>query len=243
MHGIYRPTCRYITFNNPLPIRSVVAMVELGHKYQIEEIQKEGVRRLEQCFPSKLKDFHSGISFAATHPFIPQFHGIQRRSVDMTKEYAVSVIYLARKFDLKSILPAAFFTMAQAPITTLVRVTCKPSTIDNHPARLSQEDLVRCLEGKDKLIKAFMEAMNDMKPSEKCVDKYNCSTSFNNIRTAQCRGGMFNVTHVLRDFAGVYPAGNHEPYTLCTHCRADAEQKVEEEREKRWNSLAEVFRL
>ncbi|KAJ3540716.1 hypothetical protein NM688_g6189 [Phlebia brevispora] len=214
---MYNGCQRYVALTEVLPFSIVKAMITLGHKYEMEEVRLEGLRRLQICFPDKLRDFHEKAAVVRTHPYV-LFIVPFTRPIDLKIEDAIEVIALARRFNIKSVLPAAFYTAAQLPIATLVQAL-SPDGV------LSKEDLTSCLEGKAELIRQTLEHLSD---AQEAMDEA-CGNCELDIRAETCGPDALRLLTYDVD--------------LCDLCLDFFHSESKEWREGIWSSLPEIFKL
>ena len=217
---------RYVRFSEPQPFSSIVAMVDLGYKYQMEDIRNEGVSRLQQCFPSELKAFR-------------KLTACEKRDlpVGTTLQDAIEAINLARKYDIQSILPTAFCICAQLP-TAEIAAGSPNSTHRGVTRQLSQNDLIRCLRGRDKLVETTTITIASLLSPLKCHLAGEC---FHQLLQFQAYLGMFGWT-LKPDTLFHFPPDVELP-DLCKLCERSMFKELNAEAERMWTSLAKTFDL
>ncbi|KAK7690491.1 hypothetical protein QCA50_005589 [Cerrena zonata] len=117
------------------PMEWVSAVLRLGRKYQVSHIAEEAVRRLEFVCPPPGRNL-----MAYIWSRIDTYKG---------GGMAISIVKLARAYDLPGLLPFAFYMCCQLSIDKLIYgVELEDGSVD----RLSLEDLARCLHGKEQIV-------------------------------------------------------------------------------------------
>lgn len=145
-------------------------MLRLGHKYQIEHIHAEALRRLKFCFPEHLDDFavHLTDEYIPVDPYFPESY------TSLKDTDCIAIINLARAQNLDILLPAAFFiATVDIPYSVL---TSGWTDGDGTLWKLSNEDITRCLQGRDELDKAARRTFRWLllPPAEGCQDQKKC---------------------------------------------------------------------
>lgn len=93
--------------------------------------------------------------------------------------WPISVVNLARTFDLPKLLPGAFYLCSQLPVPVLIHGTKRANgDVD----RLEEADLSICLQGRDKLIARSVQIsakilrVGEYELRTKCSDSGTCTT-------------------------------------------------------------------
>lgn len=121
-----------------VPVHPVLAMFRMGSKCGVSQLRDEALRRLESFLLSREHVFESNPSKSSALAV-----------VDVVDGWPISVINLARTFDIPGLLPGAFYLCSQLSPATLVGGVRIPS---GDIERLSDDDLTICIQGRDKLI-------------------------------------------------------------------------------------------
>ena len=218
-------------------------MLRLGSKYNIEHIRSEAIRRLKRCFPDSLKNFRtrytdSSISFLPEEDFqkSARFPG---STTSLQRRDAVAVVNLARAHNLHFLLPAAFYVCSAIPFRDIMS-----GYRDNWGEfwKLSDDDIVRYVDGQGKLRKADAQnfawaLLSEL--SNKCKDKDGCANTLRNLRKSlwkriplgqQALSDSGRIPHILNG-------------TLCAPCLSEAKRRYDIEREATWEALGEYFDL
>lgn len=96
------------------------AMTLLSFKYDVPHIQEEVRRRLQVCYPSTLEQWD--LRYPPAYPSDPQiiYEGSPKDTLSVKPIDCITVINLARRFNLDELLPAAFYTCTLIPQEDLV---------------------------------------------------------------------------------------------------------------------------
>ncbi|KAF7789624.1 hypothetical protein EIP86_000570 [Pleurotus ostreatoroseus] len=76
-------------------------ILTLGMKYQVQHLVDEALHRLQRCFPSSLDLWSPNLYTNHLHP-----------PLQINHRDAIATINLAQRFNIPSLLPAAFYTLA-----------------------------------------------------------------------------------------------------------------------------------
>ncbi|RPD55035.1 hypothetical protein L227DRAFT_332951 [Lentinus tigrinus ALCF2SS1-6] len=127
----------------PMEFDVLGSLVRMGHKYQIDTILQEALRRLETIFTNDFDawDLHQGRSatLVSLHP-----------------EHAIEAVNLAQLTGRTAMLPSAFYMCGLLEVDTIMNGVTRA---DGTAERLSTHDLQRCIMGKMVLIKHDAEIM------------------------------------------------------------------------------------
>ncbi|TCD68725.1 hypothetical protein EIP91_010009 [Steccherinum ochraceum] len=156
----------------------VSTMLRLGTKYQIEVLRTDALRRLQNVFPSKLEKFRN--SYTVEYDEELDGHSSESdtfftQAINMQTEDAITVVNLARMFDLPGLLPGAFYCCSQ-----LCRKTIMGGYLDEDKTlhKLSQEDALRIWLAETEMRVA--DAKTEMfiikaEPSPECLTRQACT--------------------------------------------------------------------
>lgn len=115
----------------------VSTLLRLGRKYQVAFVADEAIRRLKLTCPTD----HDVYLKLQHREMITDYEG---------GGMSISIVNLARAFDLPELLPIALYRCCQLPNDMLARgVKLENGATD----RLSPDDLARCLDGKEEIIR------------------------------------------------------------------------------------------
>ncbi|KAI0365150.1 hypothetical protein BV20DRAFT_1004670 [Pilatotrama ljubarskyi] len=167
---------RIFKLGERLHFEFVAALVELGHKYNIEHVKAEGLNRMKTCF------CHSWSALQSTAKFLTinlndgaKEPGLVSSSLmAVPSKDAIRAVNLVRLVDQPSMLPVAFFLCTLLPIQRLL----SGSELSNGAVEtLSQEDLARCLEARRTFaLRAFKarERLWTTPGSDRCLHDRHC---------------------------------------------------------------------
>lgn len=145
--------------DGPAPIQWVSTILRLGQKYQVDFIVTEAVRRLNQECPTK-----------ASHSFIS---GITRTNSSISDHkhggMGITIVNLARQFNLRHLLPYALYLCSKLTVEQLVNGIILE---DESRERLSPNDLIACLKGRDQLLDQavwIVQQLDNCRTSGECT--------------------------------------------------------------------------
>ncbi|KAH8101960.1 hypothetical protein BXZ70DRAFT_1007189 [Cristinia sonorae] len=127
----------YYHYRKRLPFNVVSALLQMGTKYEIDDLRSEGISRLRTHLPNNLcPTFHHSFESPPN---------VWDNTIELSAAHIIAVINLARKLDLHDLLPVAFYFCANLP-TDIILDGYK----DSHGThwKLSSEDLKRCFNGR-----------------------------------------------------------------------------------------------
>ena len=212
---------------------AVAALVQLGHKYRIQHVLNEGIRRMSSCFSDKLdvwdavnKNMGSALmTYASTD--------------------AIAVVNIARLTGTHSMLPVALYLCCQLDIDTILNGAPGPHA-DGSRVCLSPDDVALCIEQRGTLLHHnVISALRIWKstPSEKCEAR----------ETRDCVGELERVTSEWIDYdtgdclnhpdalGGWVEFFQEADFSLCVPCCEMIQKRVTEERRAIWERLPRLF--
>ncbi|KAI0789928.1 hypothetical protein C8Q75DRAFT_717484 [Abortiporus biennis] len=211
----------------------VTAMLRLGSKYQIDHIREEAIYRLQLCFPTSLSDFESevGLHTNSEQPPIS----------DLSRQDAICVVNLSRSFNLKSILPSAFYTCCQLDNKLLV-YGVKYS--DGTTEKLSQSDLLVCLNGRAKLLED-----NTTITAFFCNPEQSPQCQYNSVCTRHMKLQLLQEVQQADIFANYDPlepiqswlSTKAQELRICAACMQLLNARYDSGRQRVWDNLGEYF--
>ncbi|KAF7973183.1 hypothetical protein HWV62_15881 [Athelia sp. TMB] len=206
---------RYATVREPIPIETVAAFVRMGNKYQINDLLKDGVRRLCYEFPDTLADYDETDDWSTI---------ISRNGV-MT-----DVVNLAREQNILSVLPAALYGYINSNYITEMDIhsTHGLSLIDERTLSKASLPLLR-LEGET----AFSWLTSDSPPG--CLTLDECTQARNRV----IRSSFFPIPnwHGLSSWKDVWED------SMCDVCVAKAQELHAAGRQQFWDQFPPLLGL
>ncbi|TCD63698.1 hypothetical protein EIP91_005103 [Steccherinum ochraceum] len=199
----------------------VSAMIELGTKYQMDAILNTGVALLRGSFPTSLSAYEEDPSY-----WYSRHRPISRRDI-------ISVVNLARKFDLHDVLPMALLLCSRLLNHSLIKGADSES--------LSQEDIIRCLNGREELHRRYVQRLAFVTSPRAPVE----CTSIGECREALSEWGAAWLPSAIGESRPDALSQFHwlASISLCEGCievYSDADQV---QRNKMWSKLAEIFQV
>ncbi|KAH8101956.1 hypothetical protein BXZ70DRAFT_1007185 [Cristinia sonorae] len=208
-------------FNVRAKLDLVVAstMLQLGMKYQIDDIKQEAIECLSYRFPSRLgyfADLAKGVSY----------------------KHIIPIVALAWKFELYDILPVAFYWCSQMSVDELIH-----GWVDEHGTqwRLSPEDQARCLKGLSTLrlqcIKEWAFLLHG-KPTERCADREGCESRIAKFGVKYLDG---TFPHTETPLTHWWSMSLPRDCQLCRSCMDEVQRQFNKGRIEAWNALPTTF--
>ncbi|KAH9829579.1 uncharacterized protein C8Q71DRAFT_843674 [Rhodofomes roseus] len=170
----------------------VANAVRVAHKYDVRQLYADSMKRLQECYPTKLNDWDdlgsfSPLRFGSTD---------DEDEVDARGTQAIVAVTLARLTETHSLLPAALYECCQLDSRVLIKGRIRP---DGTAITLSPEDLAQCIDAKANLCSRVSEVdyqLFDITPSAasaashpRCDDifKQVCDRAFVEVNGARGR--------------------------------------------------------
>lgn len=226
MHTMISPAsgssrCRYITFNEPLPIGIIAAFVRLGKKYQIDAVLSEALRRLYHEFPVELAELDQ--SRAKT------------TAITRSDSTYIDVVNLAREQNLLSVLPYALHCCSKKFSDDLVKGAKREdhtiavlSSIDERAVLVATHPLLR-------LRATTTFSWLDAPGHEGCKINEACEHGRNRLM----KKSLFPV-HV---YGGLICWKDDWEWDICAHCVMRAKRLHGVGRYEYWSQLPSIFGL
>lgn len=228
---------------DPIPFSAVAAIIRLGHKYQVDIAEKEGLRLLQTIFVTEfhnkpsIVDGHIDCDWAAMRPG-PRPQSISKPTIQYKQRDAITAAKLARLTDVLEILPTAFYLCCQLDIGTLLQ--------GNGTDSLGQSDLITCLNGRDALSCANAEAtcrIFEPPPGSKWFHACNrgeaCRATRDSIFSDNVVIGSFPLRrNILMGWQYII-----QSYGFCDVCELHLSERASEEVQRAWDHLPSYFSL
>lgn len=245
--------------------------MKLASKYEVDAVRKRVVERIEDAWP---RSFEQWLRFHAEVDVVKKLHedagdGLidGKQFTDRVPEPAAA-IRIARDFDIPSILPFAYYTLATISLEHDWERYHDPST-DEHWLLASEHaraarwpmldvvDMTAVLRGREKLVRfvawsidwASGDTIKDVLSSAAacCLDDDDpCRKKAETLRAQWTEDVSVSMWHVgCPDPLGSlqYLHEGHQRWGLCELC-ADALQRcVRDRQETIWNKLSQCFEI
>ncbi|KAJ8469024.1 hypothetical protein ONZ51_g9272 [Trametes cubensis] len=151
--GLQSSRLRLFKHGGRLPFNVVAALLELGHKYNIEVIRQEALSRMKTCFCHSFATFRASVTFGTVvrgsegHRYAEMALFTPVLEVIPTQD-AIRAVNVIRLVKQTSMLPMALYLCTMVPAATLATGVMRP---DGGYDTLSQEDLIRCIDARTTL--------------------------------------------------------------------------------------------
>ena len=218
--------------HQPYTFNELVAMVRLGHKYQIEDVQEQSMDLLRRYFTDRFDTWEEIVASSRSYP------GALFSTCDV---HPIGAVQLARLLDEPSMLPVAFYKCAALGCSILDGWTRHDGTVEH----LSLEDTKRAIAGYGNLSYDCMpmtERIFDPSPSGLCTSPDICTRGLNNVyefakyEVPLSVGGMLNTwSQAIEE--------ELEPWDVCEHCQHALYKREKDQRRRLWCNLPRIFGL
>ncbi|KAK7025113.1 BTB domain-containing protein, partial [Favolaschia claudopus] len=205
-----------------LPFPVVRALIRLGRKYDFKYLYDSALARLTTLFPVTLKGYD--VSYST----IEVYNGLTR-----------DVIWLARKNNILSVLPAAYHFLLSHETT--IRLLQGAERMDGTLAVLPVPDLFKCIFGRERLFKTQFQPGYTLGWLRKW-DFKGC-TSMRPCRKSREAVLASFVDAYLQDGLITPESIFARGFLFCSGCRQHIRESTEAGRTKMWQALPSFFDL
>ncbi|KAK7690526.1 hypothetical protein QCA50_005624 [Cerrena zonata] len=224
--------------------QTIAALLRLGHKYGLTELEQEAIARLKRLFPTELDDFfdeYTGSKYDRDNRSLC----CPDSKIHLKSSDAVEAINLARTYNIPSILPSAFYICSRLPINLLVKGV---PTLGSRVSRnmLSRADLVRCLEGQIELSRRYVlrwETLHEAIGKGSCIDTKLCLSSKLEWAKEGHRAWQYQDAIGCCLLDSDWATSGRSQELLCDGCDGKRESLWEKFRRETWNDLSVIFDL
>lgn len=203
----------------------VSAVVRLAHKYNVEDVQAQALDALKMWCTDDFKTWCS----------------TSEDPIDAEFKRAIGVVNIARLTDTPSMLPVAFYHCCALGGGLRDGWTRRDGTIET----CTQEDVWRCLEGRDRLAKeSIAHLYRVFRPivSDTCRTLNACTSSLGRILARVMVNEDAGSSTLLDSWA--IPINKYtNDCPLCADCKQELLDRDIHERQKLWNKLPGIFDL
>lgn len=211
-------------------LEQIAAWLQVGQRYEIHWLSGESIRRLEVECPS----YYPGVENLRSReqPVI--------QNIGQSGEKYIVILNLLRKQDLNDLVPWCLYMCAQLPVETLVGGVDCP---DSRKERLSEQDLVTCLKGKQGLIHAAMAVADEFRSDGVNCDSPHCQKEMEKWE----RKRVFS--EMKETFFQPDPLGSRnfffpvEQLDFCKSCQKNIDYIREKQQQEIFSSLSAYFGL
>ncbi|TFY64355.1 hypothetical protein EVJ58_g2680 [Rhodofomes roseus] len=219
---------RKYTGEDEAQFEDVAAWVRMSHKYHIQDLLDDAMKRLKRYFPDKFANFKDDP------------HAVQR-------QYAIAAVNLARLTDSFTMIPPALYYCCTLDSRTLLRGSARSDgTVDC----LAPEDLERCIQGKAELAGQAALCLSRIcrsTVSDSCATPAACGPAINRLHDtlaigAQCVGATDALLTWRTDIERELQE-HRELSILCRACHVMLLDRDVAERKRVWQELPSLFEL
>ncbi|TCD63695.1 hypothetical protein EIP91_005100 [Steccherinum ochraceum] len=227
---------RFLSATAQISMKMVFALLQLGIKYEIDFLRDEAINILNTAYPS------SFLAYMRQHTVSS---GGTERVTGRGNDDAIITINLAWKHRLHALLPGAFYACALTPIKKLAMSTRNPGSEAEDLAKLTSEDMERCLNGREHLQWMYLarySILDVTRKSNGCLNPSVCES----LRAIWKRCNEMSYTKKVFQFdfdpmeplpLGVDEVGH------CSRCESHFEGEDSRARIAMYNGLASTFGL
>lgn len=218
---------RFNSANDGMPFLVVAALVQLGHKYRIQPVVDEGIRRMSSCFSHELEVWDEAnknmgnalMSYAATD--------------------AITVVNIARLTGVHSMLPVALYLCCQLDIDMILNGTPRG---DGSREKLAPSDIALCLEQRvclchDNVVSALR--IWRATPSDDC-ERRGCLRVFEAVTSDWLDYDTSGLNHAAT-MDGWNDFFENGEFDLCKPCFEMVKGRATNERRILWKRLPRMF--
>lgn len=224
-------------YNSKVSVSFVEArtILTLGMKYQVQHLVDEALHRLQQCFPATLDLWDRNLHTVAQYP-----------PLRISLYDAVATINLSRRFSLPSLLPSAFYALAQLPKDRCLAPVYYGTDIDDSES-LTPRDLKRLLGGIDTLLHMQRYAQDILvNPLTGGTCRYPdvCQDLLERLPARFMAARLTLGYDALRDYVPhIQDSLKKIPGKLCEPCTLLLMDRFNENRQRIWDELGTTFSL
>ncbi|KAH9856090.1 hypothetical protein C2E23DRAFT_810040 [Lenzites betulinus] len=223
------------------PFAVVAGLYELAHKYQIDNLAEQMLRRLRSIFTDNLNTWD-----ALEHVRVERGYTIVRSaSLEVaSRTDAIRAVNLARRSGIASMLPVAIYLTTFHRTGVLLTGIPRPDgTIDT----LSHEDLVRCLDARAIFAHwthTKFAWLTTARVDSGCKSPAVCGAALTVLSRENARGSLRPKTpYFALDIFGDAMKSLARKHGACKTCNMAMLTRAEEERRVMWRSLPQDLRL
>ncbi|KAH9835443.1 uncharacterized protein C8Q71DRAFT_765904 [Rhodofomes roseus] len=217
---------RKYTHNDGAHLEDIVAWARMSHKYHIQDLLDDALKRLRRFFPPRFVEMNS-----SDHPVQPL--------------HAIAVVNLARLTEKKYFIPSALYYCCMLNAHTLLHGSSRSDgTVD----RLSDDDLERCIHGKAVLAGQLALSRSSILcplASEACATPDKCAFAIILLHVKLAGGSRgAGATDALESWRKDIDRGLgvvREQSYVCTTCVMMLYKREILERKKVWLKLPSIF--
>ncbi|GJJ06939.1 hypothetical protein Clacol_001135 [Clathrus columnatus] len=249
LNALYGSRCIPWEKYNVNALRTMEGILLLANKYQIDHLRELIIGLLERDWPSKLDhwDYNEVESRA------------KKRFFELIDEISMpdpcQVIRLARKCNVPSILPAAFYRLSciqgisyrhlPEPLQEKFSDRIQKETADF--SLLSVEDFCCLLVGRNAMLHVFEDSLNEafwkaLEYEHPPLASHQCGQGLEHLKYS-LRQAVFLFHNDLLSIMNAESAVGIEPPQTCQDCREQLLGLLEESREAFWRRLPSLFML
>ncbi|PIL26301.1 hypothetical protein GSI_12057 [Ganoderma sinense ZZ0214-1] len=213
---------------------AVSAWIRLGHKYEVDKLVENSLQYLRRFYPKVLSESLSVCSGPIK----------KDRPEDVQGPHAIAIVNLARLTGSNDLLPLALLECCKLGAGIVSGYVREDGTVEHlHP-----DDLGRCFAAKEKLalrvVSAYLHVFEVPRDDDEgCLDSEECREALRESMQ------MFRLVGV--DWVKVDELLEHERmelltienYSLCAHCREEAQKVIIKHRKQFWNALPRLFNV
>ena len=201
------------------------ALARLGHKYQIDQLERHAISRLKSVFPNDIEQWEDLVQSCQV-----------LQSPSYLSYNPIDIIDIARLTDTPSMLPLAFCLCVQNEAI----IIDGQAREDGTHLVFSKADAKRCISGFRELYRTSERAvqrtirLTTSQPS--CATPTVCRSALDAMLDRACQGGSIYPLEALYDVFLL-------SFTGCEACSQVIKQLRHDERRELWKKLPQIFGL
>ncbi|KAH9930230.1 uncharacterized protein B0H18DRAFT_1145954 [Fomitopsis serialis] len=210
-------------------------ILSLSHKYDIESFYEEAIYRLLEDYPVTFDRFRSTEQY-----FLEPFEAAHHAG-------SIFIINAARRIrtpELLELLPLAFYLCSLLDGSLLVKGVPRSN---GELEKLSADDLLRCINGKEGLMKANAAATMCLGPfteslADDCKVFETCKKALVAITQDALEADIFSACDALTNIDS-WIDEKARKYALCERCAGNIRSVHRDAQKEVWDTLIDIFEL
>lgn len=210
----------------------LAVLVRICHKYQVDEIEAEALKRMQTCFTTSYDTWKKENVIVKGRTSVMSFEPSD----------AIVAVNLARLTDTPKMLPIAMYLCCQLGVQALLQGAPQEEGANG---RLSSNDLAQCLNGRSKLLKEGMRMLRRtlLPVRSRCQDMYGLCFQ-ERVKVLEAVEDAPAATHCNALLSRLPSITVHSrDRSICKSCADQIKSDDRMYREQIWDMLPDIFDL
>lgn len=202
----------------------ISAIIRLAHKYLVQDVLNRAILALEEYFTDDFNIWEA-----------------EKTVITLKRGHAIVVVNLARLVDRPSMLPTAFYECALLGANVLRGCSHEDKSVEY----LTQRDVMRCIDGWNKLAAKAIALISELfvnQPCTQCKTHSHCEGALKTILEVAIASDHASDPDVLSSWQDVIKCWATD-YYLCDACDKAMIERDTAAHRKVWGELLEIFGL